>query len=434
MSKRPVLVCLGCALSLSIVACLSPQTTDGTGSGGTNGAGGANTTGGTNGAGGANGAGGTNGAGGANGAGGTNGAGGANATGGTNGAGGRGGTVGTGGATGGNGGHGGTTGNTGGSGGSAGVTGSGGKGGTGSGGTTGSGGSTGSGGKATGGTTGTGGATGSGGKGGSGAGGKGTGGTGTGGTGTGGSTGSGGSTGAGGSGAMQPPPITNGMSGWASRYWDCCKPACGWKGNVSRGNPMMSCDVSDNSLGGNYDAVNACQGGGTAYMCWNAVPWSVSDTLSYGYAAASGSNYTCGRCYQIQFTGTNNTNGDKKGTPALNGKTMIVQIINNGGVQATQFDLLIPGGGVGALNACSTQWGSGTDLGSQYGGWLSECNGSASCVQQKCQAAFSNKPDLMDGCNWFLNWFGASNNPDFLYQKIACPAALTQDSGLSDPG
>jgi hypothetical protein len=203
---------------------------------------------------------------------------------------------------------------------------------------------------------------------------------------------------------------------------------------VTRGNPMMSCDVNDNSLGGNYDAVNACQGGGTAYMCWSGVPWSLDDTLSYGYAAASGSNYACGRCYQIQFTGTNNTNGDKKGTPTLNGKTMIVQVINNGGVQANQFDLLIPGGGVGALNACSTQWGSGVDLGTQYGGWLSECNGSASCVMGKCQSAFSSKPELMAGCNWFLGWFGASNNPDFVYQKIACPSGLTQASGLSDPG
>ena len=30
--------------------------------------------------------------------------------------------------------------------------------------------------------------------------------------------------------------------------------------------------------------------------------------------------------------------------------------------------------------------------------------------------------------------YGASNNPDFTYQKIACPAAITQASGLSDPG
>jgi Glycosyl hydrolase family 45 len=337
-----------------------------------------------------------------------------------------GGTVASGGATGSGGSRGGSTG-SGGTVASGGAIGSGGS----------KGGSTGSGGAASGGTTGAGGQGAASGAGGAGSGGT----TGTGGasakggaTGSGGTTGSGGATGSGGSNVTQPPPITNGMSGWASRYWDCCKPACGWKGNVSRGNPMMSCDISDNSLGGNYDATNACQGGGTAYMCWSGIPWSVSNTLSYGFAAASGNNYTCGRCYQLQFTGTNSTNGDKMGTPGLSGKTMIVQVINNGGVQATQFDLLIPGGGVGALNACSTQWGSSVDLGTQYGGWLSECNGSASCVQQKCQTAFSNKPDLMDGCTWFLNWFGASNNPDFTYQKIACPAGLTQASGLSDPG
>jgi len=179
--------------------------------------------------------------------------------------------------------------------------------------------------------------------------------------------------------------------------------------------------------------VNACQGGGTAYMCWSDVPWAADDTLAYAYAAASMGNYACGRCYQLQFTGTNNTSGDKKGTPALNGKTMIVQIINNGGVQSNQFDLLIPGGGVGQLNACSTQW-KGADLGSQFGGLLSECNGDVTCTMQKCQAAFSDKPDLMQGCTWFLGWFGGSNNPDFTYQKIACPAALTQKSGLSDPG
>src|SRR5438876_996425 len=89
-----------------------------------------------------------------------------------------------------------------------------------------------------------------------------------------GTQGSGGANGTGGSTVTHPPQITGGVSGWASRYWDCCKPACGWKGNVTRGNPMMSCDMSDKSLGSNYDAVNACQGGGTAYMCWSGVPWS----------------------------------------------------------------------------------------------------------------------------------------------------------------
>ena len=400
MPNRLLTVCLGlAALSLTLACAPQPsgtQTPEGSG-----GNSGAQSTGGTKGSGGSTGSGGSSSSGGTTGSGGATSSGGKGMT-----------------ASGGSGGSsssGGQLGSTGGAQ-SGGMTGGAGKGMTASGGMTGGAGKgmTASGGSASGGVKGSGGTPGSGG-------------TAT--TGSGGVTGSGGTN----SSVMHPPPITNGMSGWASRYWDCCKPACGWKGNVSRGNPMMSCDMKDNSLGSNYDAVNACQGGGTAYMCWSGVPFTGDDTLAYAFAAASGSNYACGRCYQLQFTGTNNTSGDKKGTPKLNGKTLIVQVINNGGVQATQFDLLIPGGGVGALNACATQWGM-SDLGSQYGGFLSACNGDVNCTMQKCQSVFADKPDLMEGCTWFLGWFGASNNPDFTYQKIACPAALTSKSGLSDPG
>jgi hypothetical protein len=256
-------------------------------------------------------------------------------------------------------------------------------------------------------------------------------------TGNGGNAGSGGNT-SGGQGqgqgggptVTQPPPINGGSQGWASRYWDCCKPACGWSGNVRSGQPMKSCSQSNQVLGDN-NAKNACEGGGNAFMCWSGVPWSVSDTLALGFAAASGANYTCGRCYQIQFNGQGHAGSP--GSPQLNGKTMIVQVINNGGVQADQFDILIPGGGVGDFNACSTQWGT-SDLGAQYGGFLAACNGNKSCVQQKCQSVFAGKPDLMAGCDWFLNWFGAADNPSFVFKQIACPSAITQRSGLSDPG
>jgi hypothetical protein len=197
---------------------------------------------------------------------------------------------------------------------------------------------------------------------------------------------------------------------------------------------MKSCDRNNQSLGGNYDVQNACDGNANgAYMCWSGAPWSVSDSLSYGFAAVTGSSYVCGRCYQLQFTGSGHS-GANGGAVALNGKTMIVQVINNGGVGGDQFDLLIPGGGVGANNACSTQWGSSVDLGQQFGGYLAECNGNQSCVQQKCNDAFSGKPELLAGCNWFLGWFKAADNPNLVFKQIACPAAITQRSGLSDPG
>ncbi|MEO5768699.1 MAG: hypothetical protein ABIS92_10145 [Polyangia bacterium] len=280
------------------------------------------------------------------------------------------------------------------------------------------------------------GAVGTGGRGGTGGGSAGTGGgsAGTGGRGNGGSMNGSGGAGSGGAGnVMQPPPITSGgMNGWASRYWDCCKPACGWKANAGGGTPVTSCNKQNQSLAGNYDAKNACEGGGTAYMCWSGVPWSVSDTLAYGFAAASGGNYRCGRCYQLQFTGRTH-NGSAMGAATLSGKMMIVQVINNGGVAGDQLDILIPGGGVGALNACSSQWGT-SDLGATYGGFLAGCNGDLNCVKQKCQTVFSGKPDLQAGCDWFLTWYGAADNPSLVFKQIACPAAITQKSGLRDPG
>jgi hypothetical protein len=270
---------------------------------------------------------------------------------------------------------------------------------------------------------------GTGGQNGSGSGGNGTGGSGTGGNGTGG-MGTGGAIPVPGPG--EPQRLTSGSSGWASRYWDCCKPACGWKANVRSGNPMNSCSQSNQVLG-SADTKNACDGGGGgAFMCWSGAPWSISDTMSYGFVAASGSNYVCGRCYQVQFTGSGH-NGANPGATSLNYKSMIVQVINNGGVASDQMDLLIPGGGVGALNACSTQWGN-VDLGSQYGGFYAACKNDKTCTAQMCQTAFANKPELQAGCTWFLDWFNGADNPAFIFKQISCPSAITQRSGLSDPG
>jgi len=265
----------------------------------------------------------------------------------------------------------------------------------------------------------------------------GTGGTaGKGGTSTGGTAGKGGTSGSatgGTGGTIAPPPnINGGQNAWASRYWDCCKPACGWTANVGGRTPMHSCSQQNQTLSDN-NARNACESGGSAFMCWSGAPWDVGGQLSYGFAAASGGNYVCGRCYHIQFNGSGH-NGTNPGVTAINGKHMIVQVINNGGVAQDQFDLLIPGGGVGALNACDDQWGSGIDLGAQYGGWRATCGNNATCIRDKCNAAFNGKPELMAGCEWFIGWFAMADNPNFTYERIACPSAITQRSGLSDPG
>lgn len=234
------------------------------------------------------------------------------------------------------------------------------------------------------------------------------------GIGSGGSSTGGGATGSGGSlsGGPTLPAVQGGKDGWASRYWDCCKPACGWS--------STSCGKNGTSQdGGN----SACQGG-SAFMCYDFAPWAVSDTLAYGFAAASGSNYSCGRCYQFTFTGEGSASSS-----SIKGKSMVVQILNTGGdVAESQFDLLIPGGGVGMFNACSNQWGS-ADLGEKYGGFALACKNDKTCIKNKCDTVFAGKPDLMAGCDWYLNWFGGADNPKFSYKEITCPDAIKQKSG-----
>jgi hypothetical protein len=268
------------------------------------------------------------------------------------------------------------------------------------------------------------------GSGGAGSGGAGSGGAGGGGAG-GGSAGSGGLTG-----ENPYPPIENGCPGYATRYWDCCKPHCAWTNNVPGGvAPLATCNQSDGNVG-NANATNSCDGG-DAFMCHRMAPWAASNRLAYGYAA-TGRGDICGRCYQLQFSGRSHNAGNDPGSAALAGKTMIVQATNVGGdVGSGQFDILTPGGGVGIHNACSEQWGISTaELGAQYGGLLTRCKeqvGGAdhqaikSCMSQRCTSVFESRglSELAAGCRWFVEWFEAADNPALVYKEIPCPQELT---------
>jgi len=232
------------------------------------------------------------------------------------------------------------------------------------------------------------------------------------------------------------PPISGGSMGFTTRYWDCCKPSCGWRANAS--NPVISCDVSDNSIGVT-DEANACERNGTsgAFTCHRMAPWAHSNAVSFGYAAFNGA--PCGTCFQLEFTGATNNAGNDPGAQAIAGKTMVVMVTNIGGIQQGQFDLLVPGGGVGDFNGCSGQWGiSNSELGAQYGGFLLACkeqNGfdyeqSRQCARDRCEAVFGTRglTDLYDGCMWYMDWFAAADNPQVRYQQIDCPQELNANA------
>jgi len=207
-------------------------------------------------------------------------------------------------------------------------------------------------------------------------------------------------------------PNVTGGAGFATRYWDCCQPACATNGGHKCSQDGVT-QTGDNS--------SACTGGG-AFACYDDAPRAISNCLSYGHVAKANPN--CGGCFRIQFTGTGNSNANDIGSKLIQGKQMIVKVTNTGSdVAGNQFDLMIPGGGVGLFNACSRQWGT-NDLGGQYGGFLNACNTGThaekkECVRQRCNAIPAG--DARDGCFWFVDWFEIADNPNFNSEPTNCP-------------
>lgn len=206
-------------------------------------------------------------------------------------------------------------------------------------------------------------------------------------------------------------PNVSGGNGFTTRYWDCCQTHCA----QSNGHKCSADGVSSTG-----DNKSACEGGGS-YACYDEAPHAVSDCLAYGHIAKANPN--CGACYRIQFTGEGNSNANDIGSKMIQGKQMIVKVSNTGSdVGGSQFDLMIPGGGVGKFNACSKQWNN-IDLGATAGGFLSNCSGDhaakKACVRQKCM----NIPagSARDGCLWFVDWFEVADNPKFTSQETSCP-------------
>ena len=154
--------------------------------------------------------------------------------------------------------------------------------------------------------------------------------------------------------------------------------------------------------------------------------------------------------------------GTDVGAAQLLGKRLVVQATNIGyDVASDQFDLLIPGGGVGLFDACSVQLDAiGREqhsnrtshqhahahahahhpaLGKTYGGLLAECQivepltqtnltARKQCVRRMCAALYGSSPHLsmqLAGCHWFVDWYECADNPQHDWRPIPCPESLT---------
>lgn len=268
--------------------------------------------------------------------------------------------------------------------------------------------------------------------------------------------------------------------GWNTRYWDACKPHCSWLKESS--NDLTRADTSSNeayaadlmtarncnihdvevptfTLGNVSKAWMGYEGTRSAcgdekeagvFTCTDMAPIAVNDTLAYAYVAGTADS-KCGKCYHLQYDGhfkdEFEMNPPKATHKALKGKHLVVMASNigmdvaggNPNLPAGQFDLMVPGGGVGAFDALSVQVnGKDVNWGAGFGGFLTECQKNTNCgtegsldcyqtcIKDMCDAAFGNAglPNLLRGCHWFADWYMAADNPTYYIEEVECPQYL----------
>ncbi|KAK0529026.1 hypothetical protein OC835_004463 [Tilletia horrida] len=198
-------------------------------------------------------------------------------------------------------------------------------------------------------------------------------------------------------------------AGFITTYWDCCKPSAAWPGAAFVSAPAWSCAKDGVTRLADFNAQSAC-GGGPAYSCAFYQPFS-QNGVGYAFSARTCNGhvdprtYLCA-CYQIKI----------KERPEA---TLITQVINEGcGLADSQFDIQVPGGGVGDFNACTPQYNSPPDgWGIRYGGLQVV----SSCSQLP--------PELQPGCEWRFSFFPPSGAITISsYERVQCPSALTSIS------
>nr|QCF40863.1 glycoside hydrolase family 45 protein [Leptinotarsa decemlineata] len=215
-------------------------------------------------------------------------------------------------------------------------------------------------------------------------------------------------------------PINGGREGdgITTRYWDCCAPSCAWDQIIHTKNrkPVQTCKIDGRTNSTvEQNAQSGCYDGGVAYMCSNQVAWVVNSTLAYGFSAASFTGGVdtdqCCICVLLSFKGQ------------LTGKKFLVQITNTGSPLAVnQFDLAMPGGGVGIFEkGCSSQWGT------PPWGWGRPVGGVE--FEEECNQL---PADLQEGCRFRFQFMENVDNPDVSFIEVQCPAELKALTGCGD--
>lgn len=195
-----------------------------------------------------------------------------------------------------------------------------------------------------------------------------------------------------------------------TRYWDCCKPSCGWPGKAEVSTPVKTCAVDGETKVGSND-VSVCDPKGKSHMCSNQQPWYDEELgVSFAYAAGRIEGITeaewCCACYHLVFDKSRDL------------PDMVVQFSNTGAdLQGNHIDIQAPGGGFGIFDeACPAQWGvKAKDWGKTYGGTMAAGWGKEGCNKLP--------RELRKGCEWQFDYLG-DNPPVKEFYRVACPSEL----------
>jgi hypothetical protein len=230
--------------------------------------------------------------------------------------------------------------------------------------------------------------------------------------------------------------------GFATRYWDCCKPSCSWAENA-HGNPSRQCQANSSNTISDLSARSVCNGG-NAMTCTSQHAFTVNgcDNIGFAFAAVPAFASACGHCYELTFTGKGKYE-TKMNHQKLKGKKLIVMASNVGGdVSGGQFDIMIPGGGFGIYpQGCNvmTNWGNMQGY-NTHGGLLTKCEEEVGysgddqtiytkrkqCLVEKCNSIFAKDSEAKAGCLFLADFMEAAGNPLHTYKEVECPDVLKQ--------
>ena len=252
-----------------------------------------------------------------------------------------------------------------------------------------------------------------------------------------------------------------------TRYFDGCKPACGWSGNVLKPTikgPVKGCSVVKPGAEQERvdpNAYSACSDGGTSYACLDTTAFT-ENGQRYAFAAielditSSSNTVSCCECYEATIL-----------EGPMEGETIHVQMINNGvGAGSGILDLHVVGAGHGYNNVVAknsadpvpfggtlgktgassapmfseSDWGPQDNLwGKRFsyynnensfgyaGGISSACSSQQDCFE-KCEAL---PAPAVEACKWEFADDGmrGASVPRASLRRIKCPEALHSRSG-----